>query len=846
MDVDAGLLILRELIPVFGRLELANANEAETRKKLIDDLLERVLGWDKDTDISYEERVSDTDKTTYADYALRTASIGVIVEAKRIGASFILPNRQKSGKLGGFLSIGEIGAAIEQARQYALSLSLQYCVVTNGSAFIVFPAFRGDSIPWLETHAVIFRDLEDIKERFVEFWSLLSRQRVVEGGLEEKFFPSKKEGSSRRLVSIVSEPGFRLGRNSVYEHIESAITAVFTDEAILSDEEGLLACYIKTSERVKYDSRLRVHLLDAKPRLDRKVKRPLASRSDEGKFDNLLKNSVERPPQFILVLGAVGVGKTTFLHYTKTISSKEIIDKNIPWLYLDFKKATDFDDPKAFIYSQLLECIDADDNFEMNSWEKVIKPAYDTQIKVLQKGVWQPYIKNPDVFEQKVAELIGSERNEVVSYVEKLLKHIGKDRTVFVVIDNVDQILDPETQSRIFLEAQALARRVGCSVIVALREATYLKYRNTPVFDAFQVDAFYIDPPSVLPAVSRRFAYAKQFLSGKKASIRTESGILVEVTDLGGFLDSVSASLLSESSGPMLEVLAAGDVRRALGLVREFLKSAHAETDRVIPRYGAGKSNLSAYTPGDKRFDFPAHEVFKGCVLGPRKFYREEESLLLNVFDSKVGSGALQLLRLRILRFLTAQAESNNLDGVTFEKLTSDMVRLGFDAHLTRSVMQKLIEYKVVMTVDGGTLEDSSNIIITRLGAYLLKELTSDFTYIEFCSLDTSIYDDSIWNDLSDLTYSIDSTNGGDKIHSRVNRVRSFVEYIRNLDTMWCVAAERIGLDDVWKKPFLGEYCEAKLKSNIDRVLRSAKGSERKKQRHARDIRRESRRPGRE
>jgi len=55
-----------------------------------------------------------------------------------------------------------------------------------------FPAIRLDRVPFEKTVAIIFRSLEDIKSRFVEFWELLSRQRVIEGNLESALFGEEK------------------------------------------------------------------------------------------------------------------------------------------------------------------------------------------------------------------------------------------------------------------------------------------------------------------------------------------------------------------------------------------------------------------------------------------------------------------------------------------------------------------------------------------------------------------------------------------------------------------------------------------------------------------------------
>lgn len=86
----------KDIVRRHEQLKLQDANEAETRKKVIDQVLENVLGW-KDEDISYEERVSEDDETKYADYIIKTADISILIEAKRIGKTFdTVPDKKKS------------------------------------------------------------------------------------------------------------------------------------------------------------------------------------------------------------------------------------------------------------------------------------------------------------------------------------------------------------------------------------------------------------------------------------------------------------------------------------------------------------------------------------------------------------------------------------------------------------------------------------------------------------------------------------------------------------------------------------------------------------------------------
>src|SRR5258705_5921910 len=115
--IDEGHASLNALARTYGQLRLEDASEAETRFHVIDELLTRVLGWERE-DITVEERVSADGTSRFADYILRTPAASLVVEAKRAGAAFTLPTKLKLLKLGGVLSEGGLGDAIRHARDY--------------------------------------------------------------------------------------------------------------------------------------------------------------------------------------------------------------------------------------------------------------------------------------------------------------------------------------------------------------------------------------------------------------------------------------------------------------------------------------------------------------------------------------------------------------------------------------------------------------------------------------------------------------------------------------------------------------------------------------------------------
>src|SRR5437867_5648759 len=79
--------------------DIIAANEAQTRFDVIDRLIKDVLGW-RHGQIDVEERC-EGDHELYVDYLLRSGDATIVVEAKKIGASFPNPTRKKQLKLTG-------------------------------------------------------------------------------------------------------------------------------------------------------------------------------------------------------------------------------------------------------------------------------------------------------------------------------------------------------------------------------------------------------------------------------------------------------------------------------------------------------------------------------------------------------------------------------------------------------------------------------------------------------------------------------------------------------------------------------------------------------------------------
>lgn len=191
-----------ELLRRAQELLASDANEAETRLKIIDRVLFGVLGWTHD-DVSVEERATEDGSTKFVDYVCTTAIASLVVEAKRIGITYDdLPPARRI-PLGQLLGCS-VGAAILQARDYARRISVGFAVVTNGVQWIIFPVNRTDKVTFENSYAIHFNSLQSIlRDDHLEFTALLSRSAVISSALNMDLLGrSVDQIESRRLNHI--------------------------------------------------------------------------------------------------------------------------------------------------------------------------------------------------------------------------------------------------------------------------------------------------------------------------------------------------------------------------------------------------------------------------------------------------------------------------------------------------------------------------------------------------------------------------------------------------------------------------------------------------------------------
>jgi hypothetical protein len=806
--------IEKGLVARHAQLHLHNANEAETRKKLIDRILEDVLGW-TDDDISYEERVSEDGAITYADYIIRTANTSFLIEAKRVGASFSSIPQSKKLKLSGQIMKDDTGQAILQARDYCRKMSIPFAVVTNGAIWLIFPAVRTDQVSFSESNVIVFDSLERaLGEEIGHFKSLLSRDGVIDGNLAIELLGRNIDQIEERRLNCFFKGNSTKLPNPIYPLIENEVLTAFSDSIVEADIELLEKCYVKNPDRTKFDNRIQMHLKKSESLFATQPKKPMRKKDSAALSDSLNSALSSSRPLAVLILGTVGTGKTTFLQYTRKVTAGNFFeqskDKAYPhWIDVDFRDFSKNESPISFLYKCLFEYLKKDDFFK--DYNRSIRPAYGNEIESLKSGPMFLVAKNQDEFDKKITELIMADYTNVEPYVDKLLTYGAKKSPIFLVIDNVDQFEDESVQSNIFSDAIALASRLNLNLIMAMRESTYVNHRNSPTFNAFDFDPLHIEPPEIPAVLSRRFFMAGKLLSNKSGEFIALNGANFKVSDLSVFIDIVQSSVLGTEIGSRIDVLSNHDVRLALRMTREFLARGYTDPAKALRTYQS-KGN----------YTLPKQEAFRAILLGNQSVYSEKYSVIGNPLDSRLGRSNGELLRLFVLSALVklnSESGSNFLDGPTIrERLNS----IGYSETDTLDVLSDLCKLRFIHTSSHGKASLASSYYPSRLGGHIVRNLLADFTFVENVMMDTFISDKATWDKLKGLSQAItEERNVVEKIKLRVERTRAFYEFMESQYEPILNEASKRGLESIWLGNPLKEMRHA-LEENLNAAILSA------------------------
>jgi hypothetical protein len=642
-------------------------------------------------------------------------------------------------------------------------------------------------MPWKEGRARIFPSLSYIQEHFVEFWNLLSYDAICAGSLDSEF--GRLAPSSRRLGRVVDKlfnADLPLRRNRLNSQLQPLIKYIFEDIAAQEDIDLLQSCYVHTgSLRIAADD-LNVVITDTIPKdvafADTK---PLKQSEEEaGEFGDEVMHAIRaRKGELYLLLGGIGSGKTTFLRRYERIIAKDFLASSAFTFHLDFLQAPlETNQMELFVWSTVLEIMRSEYSDLDVERRKYVKSIFKDKLKNLEGTGLRGVKKHTEEFEQALSPHLVKWQDNLVDYVPKLLRFacVVKKKTAVLFIDNVDQ-LDPEYQSQIFLLAQRITRLAGTVTIIALREESYYAPSIQNTFTAYTSHKFHIASPRFRAMIRNRVEYAIRAVETyeREAKSTILCGCKFDTTAICEFLRIVQFSVLSWSRriSMFIECICFGNMRAALQMFTTFLTSGATDVDKMLLIYRR-----------DGSYNVAFHEFLKSVMLQERAYYKEDQSPILNLFNTTSERNSSHFTASRVLALLLDHRGESNSEGRGYMELARvvgffadsfDNVR-DLSTTLDRLVGRQLIE---VNTRSTKTVSGASHVRVTAAGWYYLRYLAPTFAYLDLVLQDTPLNDPTVENSLRQSVYDVNNLadkeqEKEERMQTRFKRTQLFLDYL--------------------------------------------------------------------
>ncbi|AUD03272.1 ATP-binding protein [Spirosoma pollinicola] len=763
--------------------------ESDTRSKILDEILKNVLGW-TENDIQREGHTHEG----YYDYLISIPNFKFIVEAKKTHNDFKLPLKNKSTSIGSIRK--ENLEVINQIRYYLLEAGLQHGIISNGHQFIIGKFLNSDASDWTKNKCLLFHNIDDISNRFVDFYNCLSKGSIVENvGFE---FLNEDEQKAQIISTSLPNKEVELIRNSFSSNITPIINEIFNEiykYDVLDDKELIEKCFVSNEEINKNRSEIERLFGDRPRRLSE-----ISSARNTNSIVKQIKDEIEsvpitlktiEPPKPIIIVGSKGAGKTTFINFLFKVSFDDLFLKKRPYVYLDFRKYTEEDLGRInslIIKDSILSLYEFYPDYELHSL-KVLKRIYLTEIKRKEEAGWGHYKEhNPEKYYEYLISFLEECQKDDESHFIKLSEYMIRERSLrlCLIIDNADQF-NTEVQKKAFLFAQSINRKAKCAVIISLREGYYYSWRNKPPFDAFNSNVYHVTAPPYEDVLQKRIDYALENfnLEGKTfGDLQSNYRLELKNNSVKEYFLSVRQTLFGRENSKMLNFLKETtypNIREGLEVFNNFLLSGHSNVEEYILRQRFDKlSDSSTHNL------IPIWEFITAVALENKKYYNHLISKINNVFYPVEGSSS-QFLKIQILYYLKSKIDKVGYleKYIPVINISEDFSKLSYKPSIIIAEINELLKFNLIETEDSLLdkdseldLPDNSNISISMKGNYYVKSLIPTFAYMDLIVQDTPIFDDDFYTRIR-KSFPLADDTGKRSLYLRKLVVERFVEYLK-------------------------------------------------------------------
>ena len=485
--------------------------------------------------------------------------------------------------------------------------------------------------------------------------------------------------------------------------------------------------------------------------------------------------------EIMLLVGARGAGKSTFIDYCREVRLPPDLLESTLWVNLNLNGAPS---ERSLLERWLLDETVAGLRQAHPSvdFDQDIQKVFSVEVNRLKKGALAVLDPKSEAYKTRLADQLLALQSDPVSHAKAMSRYLAGERSklLVVVFDNCDK-RERDEQLQAFQSARWLQQQIRCLVVLPIRDVTYDTYKDQPPLDTMIKDlVFRIDSPSFTHILSKRLNLVLDELSaGSKSKVleyTLSNGIRVRypANELGYYLSCIFSSLYEYDRliRTLILGLAGGDIRRAMEIFLEFCRSGHI-----------GPVEFLKIRTLEGRYRLPYHVVSRVLLRRNRRFYNGDTSFLKNVFQCVPEDASPDVfVRADILEWLKAHYREDGPTGVRgfhqCNALLSDLMPLGHDAARIRAEVEYLVQHGCILTEhQRGQIESDDDLIRLSPSGFIHLSLVSDLSYLAACAEETWVEDDSLARRVADRI-----ARFGPKVHfspvTMAANASDFVEYL--------------------------------------------------------------------
>jgi hypothetical protein len=316
--------------------------------------------------------------------------------------------------------------------------------------------------------------------------------------------------------------------------------------------------------------------------------------------------------------------------------------------------------------------------------------------------------------------------------------------------------------------------------------------------------------------IHNRIRYALDILEDRgPVDYVLRGGIQIDRGAIADFLRIIETSIFEKNRNiaRFIEAICFGNMRQALDMFTLFMTSGATDVDKMLTIYRRDGAYFVAF-----------HEFVKSIMLGDRRYYKDQASQIMNLFDCGSERNASHFTALRIIKALSLRRGESTREGQGYVEIaqligkTEDIFDNSEDflRSLNRLLARQLIETNTRST---DSVVGASHVRVTSAGWYYYRFLVRSFSYLDLVLQDTPLNDTNTQQGLKAFLEQVDNLSDGEgsklaRTQVRFSRVRAFLEYLDAEEAREIAHFDLNRRGDVWQESFVPD-----IKQQIEKEI---------------------------